>query len=276
MKSIVRLAASLAALGVVSSLSGCAAPQVVDLGGGNAPALEMHQEDAITQVVFSPDKLGRLSLANDQTSGGFDLDAISVASPFNRVGLLWQSIDAGGITSFDVMADENGTWLPVTVDSSEFVPETGTTYYTGHAALPAGTSALRARVDMKRNALELSSPQVLDVTMEVFDFDTVAEGGEAIDPANPVVEEPDPVSDSTFTGTEGFTAPSIVSRATWGARAPVCSGNAMSPYRMTFHETVTPNGEVGSAARARMRQIQSFHINSRGWCDIGYHFVAAA
>lgn len=70
--------------------------------------------------------------------------------------------------------------------------------------------------------------------------------------------------------------PIIVSRESWGARQPRCQGAAMTPYRMTYHHTETPNGERGAAARARMRQMQAYHQDSRGWCDIGYHFVVDA
>lgn len=277
MKKVVHFAASFAALGVVSLLGGCGAPQVSDAGDGAAPAIEMHQEDAITQVAFDPGHLETLAIADAQTKSSFDLDAISVASAFDRVGLTWQSIDAGGDTSFQVEADESGTWIPLIVDSQEFVPETGTTFYAGHAALPAGTTAVRARAVLRRSDATLASPQLLDVGMEMLDFASVAEGGEAIDPSNPVVEDPDPADVAGFTGSASdFTAPNVVSRATWGARAPVCSGTLHTPYRLTFHETVTPNGEIGAAARARMRQIQAFHINTRGWCDIGYHFTVDA
>jgi hypothetical protein len=41
---------------------------------------------------------------------------------------------------------------------------------------------------------------------------------------------------------------------------------------MTVHHTDTPNNDSITMA-ARVRQIQSYHIDTRGWCDIGYHFL---
>jgi hypothetical protein len=63
----------------------------------------------------------------------------------------------------------------------------------------------------------------------------------------------------------------VVTRGQWGARARNC-GPSHTPQRLTIHHTVTPNNDSLSMP-ARVRQIQNFHINNRGWCDIGYHFL---
>lgn len=61
----------------------------------------------------------------------------------------------------------------------------------------------------------------------------------------------------------------IVTREQWGARATRCTGGDSSKRRFAIHHTVT-----GSSDPARqMRGIQSFHMNTRGWCDVGYHFL---
>ncbi|MFW5878652.1 MAG: carboxypeptidase regulatory-like domain-containing protein, partial [Myxococcota bacterium] len=41
--------------------------------------------------------------------------------------------------------------------------------------------------------------------------------------------------------------------------------------RITVHHTVTPNNDSDMASR--MRQMQNYHMDSRGWCDLGYHFT---
>lgn len=63
----------------------------------------------------------------------------------------------------------------------------------------------------------------------------------------------------------------VVTRSQWGARSRNC-GPRHSPNRLTIHHTVTPNGDSMSMP-ARVRQIQNYHINNNGWCDIGYHFL---
>ncbi len=67
----------------------------------------------------------------------------------------------------------------------------------------------------------------------------------------------------------------VVTRAQWGARNPsrVC-GSWHRPDRISIHHTTRPDSDGGDPA-ARLRQIQAYHIDTRGWCDIGYHFVVS-
>lgn len=66
----------------------------------------------------------------------------------------------------------------------------------------------------------------------------------------------------------------IHSRSEWGARAPRCSGGTHQPTRVTIHHTVTPNADSMSVPQ-RLRQIQAFHQDVRGWCDIGYNYLVS-
>lgn len=63
----------------------------------------------------------------------------------------------------------------------------------------------------------------------------------------------------------------VNSRHVWGAAIARCVA-AHSPYRMTVHHTATQDS---LSAEARLRQIQSYHQNVKGWCDIGYHFLVS-
>jgi len=69
-------------------------------------------------------------------------------------------------------------------------------------------------------------------------------------------------------------APGVVSRYEWGARDPgkVC-GDSHDPYRATIHHTAGSSG--GGDPAAVMRQMQAYHIDNNGWCDLGYHFVVS-
>lgn len=69
-----------------------------------------------------------------------------------------------------------------------------------------------------------------------------------------------------------FSISSVVSRASWGSRATGSCGAWHSPTHLTVHHTATPNSDSLSP-EARMRQMQAYHIDALGWCDIGYHFV---
>lgn len=66
--------------------------------------------------------------------------------------------------------------------------------------------------------------------------------------------------------------PNIVTRSEWGARPPRCEFERNPCINaVTVHHTATSNEY--SDAREVVRAIQRYHQDSRGWCDIGYHFL---
>lgn len=82
----------------------------------------------------------------------------------------------------------------------------------------------------------------------------------------------------SFVGTvltpQGTLQPSIVSRAAWGARAAVgCSGPDATINAVVVHHTEGSNGYTQADSPGIVRGIQSYHIDGRGWCDIGYNFL---
>ncbi|MBT9555031.1 MAG: N-acetylmuramoyl-L-alanine amidase [Myxococcales bacterium] len=66
----------------------------------------------------------------------------------------------------------------------------------------------------------------------------------------------------------------VVPRATWKARPTKCTGKDGVKSRMAIHHTFTPPASGGSV-EARIRSIQAYHMDTRGWCDVGYHFLVA-
>jgi len=61
----------------------------------------------------------------------------------------------------------------------------------------------------------------------------------------------------------------IISRESWGARATRCTSGDSRRTRMAIHHTVTGS----SNSLSQVRGIQRFHMDTRGWCDVGYHFL---
>jgi hypothetical protein len=66
----------------------------------------------------------------------------------------------------------------------------------------------------------------------------------------------------------------VQARSTWGARPSRCSSSLGKVYRMAIHHTESPTIDSLSPA-ARLRQIQSYHMDVKGWCDIGYHYLVS-
>ena len=67
----------------------------------------------------------------------------------------------------------------------------------------------------------------------------------------------------------------VVSRAQWGARASRCTNQNRTKSRITIHHTVSPVSPQ-PAYENNVRGIQAYHMDSRGWCDVGYHFLVTA
>ena len=71
-------------------------------------------------------------------------------------------------------------------------------------------------------------------------------------------------------------APPIVSRAGWGADESIVvglPGQARQLDRMFVHHTVGANGYSQDQSPGIVRAIQAYHVNDRGWSDIGYNFL---
>lgn len=70
--------------------------------------------------------------------------------------------------------------------------------------------------------------------------------------------------------------PVIHDRASWGAAAPGPISYMSALNRAIIHHTADPNhmNTNGLAAsKANVKAVQSFHMNTNGWSDIGYHFL---
>ncbi len=73
----------------------------------------------------------------------------------------------------------------------------------------------------------------------------------------------------------GAGTPGVISRDAWGARDTKCTSLDSARDRLTIHHTVTPTQSGGSYEK-RVRAIQAFHLDVRGWCDVGYHYLVSA
>jgi hypothetical protein len=70
-------------------------------------------------------------------------------------------------------------------------------------------------------------------------------------------------------------APAIISRGQWGARGQACAPDVASTLSgAVVHHTAGSNTYNSVAeAMAQIRGDQAYHIDARGWCDIGYNFL---
>lgn len=80
----------------------------------------------------------------------------------------------------------------------------------------------------------------------------------------------------------GVPQPSIISRAAWGADESLLNRNGADcvppKYDQTvkaavIHHTEGSNSYTAAQSASIVRGIYSYHVVSRGWCDIGYNFL---
>ncbi len=188
---------------------------------------------------------------------------------FRRLGLLW---DAAQEDVFEVRTSIDGTtwseWKAPTVVSVEMIA------HAGHVdALELGGAGSTAD-DPRATWFQIRLTQAI-AAPTFLNIEPLADIPAPFDPDAVVGvedEEGDGEIASLVTRDTPIGPVKIHSRADWGARAPRCAGGAMTPNRATIHHTVTPTKD-SMTPQQRLRQIQSFHQVSRGWCDIGYNYL---
>lgn len=68
--------------------------------------------------------------------------------------------------------------------------------------------------------------------------------------------------------------PRIVSRAEWGARQPTSTTRIAKPVpRVFIHHTAGDTCTTQAQCISVVKSIQNYHMNSKGWADIGYNFL---
>lgn len=68
----------------------------------------------------------------------------------------------------------------------------------------------------------------------------------------------------------------IVTRSAWGARPPRAMTPQAPPRQAFLHHSTDDRAEVINTLaeqKSAARRIQGFHMNTRGWSDIGYHYL---
>ncbi|HSK27768.1 MAG TPA: FG-GAP-like repeat-containing protein [Jiangellales bacterium] len=178
---------------------------------------------------------------------------------FGVVGVAWDSDTAARPESVSVRTRTDGRWSDWTI-----VP-----VHDEHA--PDGAEAEGARAG--------SDPIVVG---EVDDVQVrVAGEGEAPADAEVVVVDPGRgPADATVgtaaagTATAAAARPQILTRADWGADESKRGAPTYGTVRGAFvHHTVNANNYAAADVPSIIRGIYAFHVNGRGWKDVGYNFL---
>ncbi len=199
-----------------------------------------------------------VTLSTAEILGGWQRDGEYLVSPpleeeaaASRVGVLVHLAADGGFPAFEARPTEQGEatgdWVPLGTTFSEG------DHHVGMAEL--GTIATGAQLRIPVDAVDNISSLVWNATIpEELD------AAEA--PPPDVTAEAAPLSSDLM----GL---GIVTRSAWGAAPTRCTSRDSRHYRMAVHYTDTPSANPDR----QIRSIQRYHMDTRGWCDIGYHFL---
>jgi MYXO-CTERM domain-containing protein len=179
------------------------------------------------------------------------------ATPIVRAGLMWDA-EPGTTLEGRVLGEDQlwGPWTPIVAYWEEDLA------HAGNLDVPSGF-AVGIQLRLSNGAAPLH---------------VVAEGFERIGEYGS--EEPaqdldlPPPQEGTFGELQQALAPSslVHPRSDWGARAPRCSSSSHTPVKATIHHTATALPD-SMTPKARLREIQAYHMYSAGYCDIGYHVL---
>ena len=195
------------------------------------------------------------------------------ADVFQTVGITWVEGTAAADVDAQVRTRSGDTWSEwMPLETADEAPDNGTVE--DRRALRDGTDSLFVGdADAVQVSLAAGAGDPDDLSVSLVGSDLVAAalptgGRGASAPAG------QKMLGAAVLPTAVSSQPAIVSRAAWGARAPACTPDVASRLvGAVVHHTAA--GDYGSVAEAMqaLRNDQRFHIESRGWCDIGYNFV---
>ncbi|MDC7123254.1 peptidoglycan recognition protein [Cellulomonas fimi] len=203
-------------------------------------------------------------------------EVIEADDPFQTLGLTWAEGTAPADPALEVRtrsADGWSAWVPL--DVTDEAPDAGTVE--DRRALRDGTpSVWVGDADAVQVAVvaPAGEPAALpeDLTVSLIGSELPEAPAAALEGAGGGA--PGRVGSAGGVRTAAGPGPTIVTRAQWGARAQACAPDVASRVvAAVVHHTA--DGDYGSVEQAmqQLRNDQRYHIESRGWCDLGYNFV---
>jgi hypothetical protein len=196
--------------------------------------------------------------------------AAMTTKPFSLVALTWSgNVDDTDLVAY-VRTRSHGDWTPwfaLPAEADEHAPDPGTTEQRrarqGTAPLlGASSDGVQVRVETRTGL----APR--DLRVDLVDPGTSPADGVAMAPA--AMTAPTRV-ESLSTSPR----PPIRSRAAWGAdESKVKEAPGYGTVKGAFvHHTVNSNTYSMADVPALLRSIYAYHVDSRGWNDIGYNFI---
>ncbi|ADB30499.1 LGFP repeat protein [Kribbella flavida DSM 17836] len=229
---------------------------------GAAPRSEYAVEPSYQELPLQPSSGARIS------------SAVARTRQFGMVGVTWPYRKSSARVEAKIRVQRNGSWtawqrLPVEDEhgpgDSEGRPRSGTEpLWVGSAE---GVQAAVTATD---------GTQVTDAKVVL-----IQPGARATDAAPPPARETEQVP-GRDAGRAPYPIPRIIGRPGWGAderlRAHNGAACAKPKYTSTVqaafvHHTADRSDYTSAQVPAMIRAMYTYHVKSRGWCDLGYNFL---
>jgi len=210
-----------------------------------------------------------IPLRQEQGPGTFAAAEATQTKPFELVGITWP--ESTQQVTAKVRVQRDGVWsewqsLPVEDE---------------HGPDPSTPEGKRSGTD----PLWVGESEGVQASVTTADGTTVSDAKVAlINPGVLTTDAEDAPAESPQTMASGETPypmPAMVSRRAWGADERLRSYNqdcSVPKYTSTVqaafvHHTADRNTYTRAQVPAMVRATYTYHVKSRGWCDIGYNFL---
>ncbi len=192
---------------------------------------------------------------------------------FTMVGVTWGNTGTPVHAEVEIRTRTGGAWTDWRPVGEE---EAGGTRQATSAVYVGESDGVQVRLTTEPGALAPLAPAVILVAPVKQAADAQVAGqalppgqqrGRAFTPQGPgrlsaVLTSPDALR------------PAIVMRSAWGAApAPDCVGPDQTINAVVVHHTEGTNTYAAADSAGIVRGIQAYHMDGRGWCDIGYNFL---
>ncbi|WP_406027449.1 N-acetylmuramoyl-L-alanine amidase [Nocardioides sp. NBC_00850] len=259
--------------------------------------VDAHLEEISLTAPSGHGVAGRITAeAKKATSEGDAATVISLPQPvdgFGTVGLTWApgAVVPEEAVGADVRTLEDGTWsawqaLDVHVDDHAPDPDSAE----ADGSRPGTMEAVVGEVDQVQTRLRLTGAEVpADLRLAVITpGEAAASRSESPEIETGADDAPEPAeaTEGTQSAEEGEAAtlsaaaytskPSIYSRRQWGADESVREAGPPDYHEVRggfVHHTVNTNSYTRDQVPGIIRSIYAYHVQSRGWRDIGYNFL---
>ncbi len=190
---------------------------------------------------------------------------------FQTLGVTWPTgTDASGLDP-EVRTRSDGQWSAwQTLGAADDGPDVGTP--DAQRSQRDGTDSLwvgEADAVQVSFAATGSAPDDLGLTLVDVPATPPATA------SNAVATGGGPAADALYTTVSTPLTPKIITREEWGARPQACQPDVASTLvgAVVHHTAGSNNYSTIAEAERQIRGDQAYHIDGRGWCDIGYNFV---